>query len=79
MIEVVKLFLIKEIEGFGELFRYLSYVEDVGMCVLLFCVVVGIVNNKLIFLILGLIGVVKLVLEKFIKLELNYLIYEFIK
>ena len=48
-IEAVKPLLTKEIEGFGELFRYLSYVEDVGTSALLSRAVAGTVNDKLIF------------------------------
>ncbi|CAC6299661.1 molybdenum cofactor biosynthesis protein B [Staphylococcus aureus] len=78
-IEAVKPLLTKEIEGFGELFRYLSYVEDVGTRALLSRAVAGTVNNKLIFSIPGSTGAVKLALEKLIKSELNHLIHELTK
>ena len=78
-IEAVKPLLTKEIEGFGELFRYLSYVEDVGTRALLSRAVAGTVNNKLIFSIPGSTGAVKLALEKLIKPELNHLIHELTK
>lgn len=76
IIEVVCLLLIKELEGFGELFRYLSYIEDVGIRVLLIWVIVGICDSILIFVFFGLIGVIKFVIEKLIKFELSYLVFE---
>lgn len=78
-IEAVKPMLTKEIEGFGELFRYLSYVEDVGTRALLSRAIAGTVNDKLIFSIPGSTGAVKLALEKLIKPELNHLIHELTK
>lgn len=48
-IEAVSSFFTKEIEGFGELFRYLSYAEDVGTRALLSRAIAGTVNEKLIF------------------------------
>ena len=47
-IEAVKPLLDKEIEGFGELFRYLSYTEDVGTKALLSRALAGTVMSKLI-------------------------------
>ncbi|REH84874.1 MogA/MoaB family molybdenum cofactor biosynthesis protein [Staphylococcus felis] len=75
-IEVVKLLLTKEIEGFGELFRYLSYVEDVGTRALLSRAVGGTIDRKLIFCLPGSTGAVKLGLNKLILPELNHLVYE---
>lgn len=78
-IEAVKPMLTKEIEGFGELFRYLSYAEDVGTRALLSRAIAGTVNDKLIFSVPGSTGAVKLALEKLIKPELNHLIHELTK
>ncbi|REI12713.1 molybdenum cofactor biosynthesis protein [Staphylococcus felis] len=75
-IEVVKPLLTKEIEGFGELFRYLSYVEDVGTRALLSRAVGGTIDRKLIFCLPGSTGAVKLGLNKLILPELNHLVYE---
>jgi len=78
-IEAVSSFFTKEIEGFGELFRYLSYTEDVGTRALLSRAIAGTVNDKLIFSIPGSTGAVKLALEKLIKPELNHLVKEITK
>ncbi|MGN4239433.1 MogA/MoaB family molybdenum cofactor biosynthesis protein [Staphylococcus equorum] len=78
-IEAVSSFFTKEIEGFGELFRYLSYAEDIGTRALLSRAIAGTVNDKLIFSIPGSTGAVKLALEKLIKPELNHLVKEITK
>ncbi|MDK9866054.1 MULTISPECIES: MogA/MoaB family molybdenum cofactor biosynthesis protein [Staphylococcus] len=78
-IEAVSSFFTKEIEGFGELFRYLSYAEDVGTRALLSRAIAGTVDDKLIFSIPGSTGAVKLALEKLIKPELNHLVKEITK
>lgn len=78
-IEAVTPLLTKEIEGFGELFRYLSYAEDVGTRALLSRAVGGTVGKQLIFSLPGSSGAVRLAIEKLIKLELNHLIHELTK
>lgn len=78
-IEAVTPLLTKQIEGFGELFRYLSYAEDVGTRALLSRAVAGTVGEQLIFSVPGSTGAVKLALNKLIKPELNHLIHELTK
>ena len=78
-IEAVTPLLTKQIEGFGELFRYLSYAEDVGTRALLSRSVAGTVGEQLIFSVPGSTGAVKLALNKLIKPELNHLIHELTK
>lgn len=78
-IEVVRPLLDKEIEGFGELFRYLSYTEDVGMRSLLSRAVAGTHDEALIFALPGSTGAIKLAINKLIKPELNHLIHELTK
>lgn len=78
-IEAVSALITKEIEGFGELFRYLSYTEDVGTRALLSRAIAGTVGDKLIFSIPGSTGAVKLALNKLIKPELNHLVNEITK
>jgi molybdenum cofactor biosynthesis protein B len=78
-IETVRPLFTKEIEGFGELFRYLSYTEDVGTKALLSRAIAGSVNDKLIFCLPGSSGAVKLALNKLIKPELNHLVHELTK
>lgn len=78
-IEVVRPLLDKEIEGFGELFRYLSYTEDVGTRSLLSRAVAGTHDEALIFALPGSTGAIKLAINKLIKPELNHLINELTK
>ena len=75
-IEAIKPLLDKEIEGFGELFRYLSYTEDVGTKALLSRALAGTVMSKLIFTLPGSTGAVKLAMTKLIIPELNHMVYE---
>lgn len=78
-IEVVRPLLDKEIEGFGELFRYLSYTEDVGTRSLLSRAVAGTHDEALIFALPGSTGAIKLAINKLIKPELNHLLHELTK
>ncbi|MCE5796784.1 MogA/MoaB family molybdenum cofactor biosynthesis protein [Staphylococcus pseudintermedius] len=75
-IEAVTPLLDKEIEGFGELFRYLSFTEDVGTRALLSRAVVGTAKRTLIFCLPGSTGAVKLALNRLILPELTHLVYE---
>ncbi|ELH1863106.1 molybdenum cofactor biosynthesis protein MoaB [Staphylococcus pseudintermedius] len=75
-IEAVKPLLDKEIEGFGELFRYLSFTEDVGTRALLSRAVAGTAKRTLIFCLPGSTGAVKLALNRLILPELTHLVYE---
>ena len=75
-IEAIRPLLSKELEGFGELFRYLSYAEDVGTRALLSRALGGACGHKLIFALPGSTGAIKLAIEKLIKPELNHIIHE---
>ncbi|RIN91073.1 MogA/MoaB family molybdenum cofactor biosynthesis protein [Mammaliicoccus sciuri] len=75
-IEAIKPLLDKEIEGFGEIFRYLSYTEDVGTRAILSRAIAGIVGHQVIISIPGSTGAVKLAMEKLITKELNHLVHE---
>lgn len=75
-IEAIKPLLDKEIEGFGEIFRYLSYTEDVGTRAILSRAIAGTVGHKVIISIPGSTGAVKLAMEKLITKELNHLVHE---
>lgn len=78
-IEAVRPMLTKEIEGFGELFRYLSYTEDVGSRALLSRAVGGTIGKQLIFSLPGSTGAVKLGMTKLILPELSHLVHEMTK
>ncbi|MFP4878051.1 molybdenum cofactor biosynthesis protein B [Mammaliicoccus sciuri] len=76
IIEAIKPLLDKEIEGFGEIFRYLSYTEDVGTRAILSRAIAGTVGHQVIISIPGSTGAVKLAMEKLITKELNHLVHE---
>lgn len=78
-IEAVRPLLHKEIEGFGELFRYLSYTEDVGTRAMLSRALAGTIGERghqLIFSLPGSTGAVKLAMDRLIKPELNHFVSE---
>ena len=78
-IEAVRPMLTKEIEGFGELFRCLSYAEDVGTRALLSRALGGTINQQLIFCLPGSTGAIQLAISKLIRVELTHLVHEMTK
>ncbi|WP_163971649.1 MogA/MoaB family molybdenum cofactor biosynthesis protein [Oceanobacillus halotolerans] len=75
-IETIKPMLEKEIVGFGELFRMLSYQEDIGSAAILSRAIAGVRNNTAIFATPGSSGAVKLALAKLILPELSHVVNE---
>ncbi|MFC3883232.1 molybdenum cofactor biosynthesis protein B [Bacillus songklensis] len=75
-IETVKPLLEKEIVGFGELFRMLSYTEDIGAAAMLSRAIAGVRNDKIIFSLPGSTGAVTLGMNKLILPELRHIISE---
>jgi molybdenum cofactor biosynthesis protein B len=75
-IEAVTPFFDKEIEGFGEIFRMLSYTEDIGSRSILSRAVAGTKDCTVIIALPGSTGAVKLAMEKLIVPELNHLVHE---
>lgn len=73
--EAVDSFLEKRLEGFGELFRYLSY-NDIGSAAMLSRATAGIHGEHVIFSIPGSQGAVKLAMEQLILPELGHLVGE---
>lgn len=69
----------KEISGFGELFRYLSYTEDVGTKAMLSRAVAGVVDDKAVFVLPGSVGAIQLAMTKLILPELEHIIFEVTK
>lgn len=66
----------KEITGFGELFRMLSYTEDIGSGAMLSRAVAGVKGRTAIFALPGSSGAVKLGMEKLIMPELNHVVQQ---
>jgi molybdopterin adenylyltransferase len=75
-IETVQNLLEKEIVGFGELFRMLSYQEDIGSAAILSRAIAGVIQNKAVFSTPGSTGAVKLAMNKLILPELGHVIRE---
>ena len=75
-IETVNKLFEKEIPGFGELFRMLSYQEDIGSAAILSRAAAGTANNKAIFATPGSSGAVKLAMEKLILPEMGHIVKE---
>lgn len=75
-IETVKALLEKEIVGFGELFRMLSYQEDIGSAAILSRAIAGVIKNKAIFSTPGSSGAVKLAMNKLILPEIGHVVRE---
>ncbi|MFB5662510.1 molybdenum cofactor biosynthesis protein B [Alteribacillus sp. HJP-4] len=74
--EAVRDLLEKEMPGFGELFRYLSYVEDIGSASILSRAVAGVYHHKAIFSMPGSSGAVCLAMERIIVPELAHVVRE---
>jgi molybdopterin adenylyltransferase len=75
-IETVQSLFDKEITGFGELFRMLSYQEDIGSAAILSRAIAGVIGNKAVFATPGSSGAVKLAMNKLILPELGHVVRE---
>jgi molybdenum cofactor biosynthesis protein B len=75
-IETIKPMLEKEIVGFGELFRMLSYTEDIGPAAMLSRAIAGTCKGKAIFSMPGSTGAVKLAMTRLILPELTHILRE---
>ncbi|MCH7868583.1 MAG: MogA/MoaB family molybdenum cofactor biosynthesis protein [Myxococcales bacterium] len=76
--ESVEPLLERIIPGFGELFRQLSY-EDIGSAALLSRAIAGLAKGRVVFVIPGSRGAVRLAMEKLILPELGHLAAEAVK
>lgn len=75
-IEVVEAKLDKTIPGFGEIFRMLSYTEDIGSRAMMSRAVAGVVKEKIIVAMPGSSGAVKLAMNKLVIPEISHFIHE---
>src|SRR5438105_9399877 len=73
--EVVSSLLDKRLDGFGELFRVVSY-QEIGPAAMLSRAVGGLVGGIVVFALPGSSGAVRLGLEKLILPELGHLVFE---
>ncbi len=76
--EAVDRFLQKRLDGFGELFRYLSY-KDIGSAAMLSRATAGIYEHMVIFSIPGSPGAVQLAMEQLILPEIGHIAGELAK
>ncbi len=75
-IESIQPLLDKEMIGFGEIFRVISYLEDIGSAAILSRAIAGVSSNTAIFCTPGSVGAVKLAMEKLILPELRHVVRE---
>lgn len=78
-IEAVRGLLDKEMPGFGELFRYLSFAEDIGSAAMLSRAVAGTIGRKAVFAMPGSAGAVRLAMTRLILPELGHVMREIYK
>ncbi|TNJ58777.1 MogA/MoaB family molybdenum cofactor biosynthesis protein [Paenibacillus hemerocallicola] len=77
--EAVRDSLDKEMPGFGEIFRYVSYAEDIGPAAILSRAVAGVRGNTAVFSMPGSSGAVRLAMTKIIVPELRHVMREIYK
>lgn len=75
-IEAVQSLISKEIPGFGELFRMLSYTEDIGSAAILSRAIAGVRDKTAIFSTPGSSGAVRLAMDKLILPEMAHIVRE---
>ncbi|PRO66066.1 MogA/MoaB family molybdenum cofactor biosynthesis protein [Alkalicoccus urumqiensis] len=75
-IETVVPLFTKEIPGFGEIFRMLSYTEDIGSAAVLSRAAAGVVNGTVVFSLPGSRGAVRLGMTKLILPEAAHMVRE---
>jgi molybdopterin adenylyltransferase len=78
-IEAIQPLFAKEIPGFGELFRMLSYQLDIGSASMLSRAIAGVLNNRVVFSTPGSSKAVKLAMEELILPELGHAVREVTK
>jgi molybdenum cofactor biosynthesis protein B len=76
--EAVEPLLDRIVPGFGELFRALSY-EDIGSAALLSRALAGLASGRVVFVLPGSRGAVKLAMEKLVLPEIGHLAAEAVK
>lgn len=77
--EAVRDELDKEMPGFGELFRYLSYAEEIGPAAILSRATAGVAGETAVFSVPGSSGAVKLAMTRLIVPELGHVMREIYK
>jgi len=74
-VNTVRAILEKELEGFGELFRSLSY-QEIGTGAMMSRALAGVAKTRVIICVPGSLGAVKLAIDKIILPEIGHLVRE---
>jgi len=74
--EAVEALLEKELPGFGEIFRMLSYTEDIGSAAILSRAIAGTYRGKAVFSTPGSTGAVRLAMTRLILPEMGHVVRE---
>jgi molybdenum cofactor biosynthesis protein B len=74
-VDTIEPMLEKRLEGFGELFRYLSY-QEIGTGSILSRAIAGIIKGKVILCFPGSLNAATLVMDKIILPEIGHLVRE---
>lgn len=74
--EVVEKGLEKQLPGFGELFRMLSYEEDIGSAAMLSRAISGVLSDTAVFSMPGSSGAVQLAMNRLILPEISHVVSE---
>jgi molybdopterin adenylyltransferase len=74
-VDTVRTILEKQLDGFGELFRSLSY-QDIGVGSIMSRAIAGVVNGKIIICIPGSLGAATLAMDKIILPEIGHMVRE---
>ncbi|MCC3375579.1 molybdenum cofactor biosynthesis protein B [Cohnella sp. REN36] len=74
--EAVQSLLTKEMPGFGEIFRMLSYTEDIGSAAILSRAVAGAIGGTAVFSMPGSTGAVRLAMTRLVVPELGHVMRE---
>ena len=74
-VETIFPLLEKKLDGFGELFRFLSY-QEIGTASMMSRAIAGVVGGKVILCLPGSLGAVKLAMDKIILPEIGHMVRE---
>ena len=74
--EVVDRMLEKKLDGFGELFRMISYTDDIGTPAMLSRAIGGVIERTAVFAMPGSSGAVKLAMSRLLLPELPHIVRE---
>jgi molybdenum cofactor biosynthesis protein B len=74
-VDTIHTILEKQLDGFGELFRYLTY-QELGTASIMGRATAGVINGKVIICFPGSLGAATLAMDKIILLEIGHMVRE---